>query len=372
MDENYDIRVPTGKSLIISKIMDKDLWEEICFILTETVPSNVSEQIYENKVIRVFEKLGWSQYKNELSVRESIQFGAANRMCPDIIIRNENAEAVCVIEIKKPTEDLNFSGHVNQLSSYMRMLRTPVGILIGDRMKIFTEKPDSRANEIHLVEEIPLKRSSEKGVEFVESFKKTENTNNTIESYLQNGLKKHNEEQKLKEIENRIIQPGFIDEILELVKEKLSEFYDSELVDRILEDYDFEIKSKAKHESETYSSNKLKIQRINSNGLDSKRTKDGLKIGEYVQKTFRALFAQGKLNSNDIQNLLNPDYSKRVFNAGYAVLRIKSQGRADQKGYNRYYKEIFGERYFLSAQWNVSHWDLFEKWLKEINQQGLP
>lgn len=43
--------------------MDKDLWEEICFILTETIPSNVSEQIYENKVIRVFEKLGWSQYK---------------------------------------------------------------------------------------------------------------------------------------------------------------------------------------------------------------------------------------------------------------------------------------------------------------------
>lgn len=351
--------------------MDKDLWEEICFILTETIPSNVSEQVYENKVIRVFEKLGWSQYKNELSVRESIQFGAANRMCPDIIIRNEKAEAVCVIEIKKPSEDLNFSGHVNQLSSYMRMLRTPVGILIGDRFKVFTEKPESRANEIHLVEEIPLSRSSEKGVKFVESFKKTENTNSSIESYLQNGLKKHIKEQKLKEIENIISQPDFSDEILELAKEKLSEFYDSDLIDRVLEGYDFELKSKTKHESETYTSNKLKIQRINSNGLDSKRTKDGLKIGEYVQKTFRALFAQGKLNSNEIQNLLKPDYSKRVLNAGYPVLRIKSQGRADHNGRNRYYKEIFDEKFFLSAQWNVSHWDLFEKWLKEINQRGL-
>lgn len=177
--------------------MDKDLWEEVCFILTETIPSNVSEQIYENKVIRVFEKLGWSQYKKELSVRESIQFGAANRMCPDIIIRNEKSEPVCVVEIKKPTEDLNFSGHVNQLASYMRMLRTPVGILIGNGFKIFTEKPDSRANEIHLIEEIPLKRSSEKGVKFVEAFKKSEDTNTPIESFIQDGLKKHNEQRKL-------------------------------------------------------------------------------------------------------------------------------------------------------------------------------
>lgn len=141
--------------------MDKDLWEEICFILTETIPANVSEQIYENKVIRVFEKLGWSQYKKELSVRESVQFGAGRRLCPDIVIRTEQSEPVCIIEIKKPTEDLSFSGHVNQLSSYMRMLRMPVGILIGNKIKVFTEKPNSTTTEILLVEEIPLNKTSE-------------------------------------------------------------------------------------------------------------------------------------------------------------------------------------------------------------------
>jgi len=353
--------------------MDKDLWEEICFILTETIPSNVSEQVYENKVIRVFEKLGWNQYKKELSVRESIQFGAANRMCPDIIIRNEKSEAVCVIEIKRPTEDLNFPGHINQLSSYMRMLRTPVGILIGARIKVFTEKPDSRANEIHLVEEIHLKRSSEKGVHFVESFKKSEDTNAAIESYVQNGLKSFHDKQKKIEIENRINNEDFPDEIFELVREKLIEFYDPELVDKVLEGYNFEINSnKINHEAEVYPSNKLKIPRTNSEETDSKRTKDGLKIGEYVQRTFRELFTQDKLNNNDIQDLLNPDYSKRTFNAGYPVLRIKSQGRADQKGYNRYYKEIYGGRYYLSAQWNQNHWDLFESWLKEIKGRFLP
>lgn len=353
--------------------MDKDLWEEICFILTETIPSNVSEQVYENKVIRVFEKLGWSQYKKELSVRESIPFGAANRMCPDIIIRNDKSEPVCVIEIKKPTENLNFSGHINQLSSYMRMLKMPVGILIGDRIKIFTEQPASRANEIQLVEEIPLKRSSDKGAKFVETFKKSENTSNSIESYLQNALEKYSKEQKIKEIEFRVNQQGFSDEIIELVREKLSEVYDFDLVEKVLENYDFELKAKKNSDYPAiHTSSKLTIPRINSNNINSKRSKEGLKIGEYVQKTFREFFADEKLNSNDVQNLLNPEYSKRVFNAGYPVLRNISQGRADHKGYNRYYKEIFGGRYYLSAQWHVFHWDLFDNWLKEINRRGLP
>ncbi|MFD0976829.1 type I restriction enzyme HsdR N-terminal domain-containing protein [Salinimicrobium gaetbulicola] len=354
--------------------MEKDLWEEICFILTETIPSNVSEQIYENKVIRVFEKLGWSQYKKELSVRESIQFGAANRMCPDIIIRNGKSEPVFVVEIKKPTADLNFSGHKNQLASYMRMLRTPVGILVGDKFKVFTEMPNSRENEIFLIEEIPLKKTTEKGAAFVQSFKKSENIYNSIESYVQSGLKKYNEKRKVKEIENRLNQGNFSDEIFELVKDRLIEFYDPNLVEKVLMDYEFEVRSKkaAFHDIESSHSLAITTSQVRSSDSNAKRTKDGLKIGEYVQKTFRELFANNKLNSNDIQALLSPDYSKRVLNAGYPVLRNTSQGRADHKGYNRYYKEVFGGKYYLSAQWNVSHWESFENWLKEIYRRGLP
>ncbi|UJH92709.1 type I restriction enzyme HsdR N-terminal domain-containing protein [Antarcticibacterium sp. 1MA-6-2] len=354
--------------------MDKDLWEEICFILTETIPSNVSEQIYENKVIRVFEKLGWSHYKKELTVRESIQFGAANRMCPDIIIRNSNAEPVCVIEIKKPTADLNFSGHRSQLASYMRMLRTPVGILVGDKFKVYTEMPESLVNEIYLVEEVPLRKSSEKGEDFVRTFKKSENIRESVNSYIQKGLNKLEKEQKKKAIETRINDPDFKDEISDWVREKLSEFYDPGVVAKILDDYEFEINSKGSsfQDFESSYSSVIHTSRNRADNLDSKRTKDGLKIGEYVQKNFREVFAENKLNSNDIQALQSPDYSKRVFNAGYPVLRNITQGRADHKGYNRYYKDVYGGKYYLSAQWNVSHWDAFEAWLKEIKRRGLP
>jgi hypothetical protein len=353
--------------------MSNDLWEEICFILTETIPSNVSEQVYENKVIRVFEKLGWSQYKKELSVRESIQFGAANRMCPDIIIRNEKAEPVCVIEIKKPSEDLNFSGHINQLSSYMRMLRTHVGILIGDRIKIYTEKPNTRANEIILVEEIPLRCESDKGLKFVEAFKKNGSTDEMIDTYIQNGLEKYKKIQERKELENRINDPGFSDEIRDFIKEKLKENYEPDMVDKVLNNYTFQLlfQNNQPHGEQQMSK---PIQRTISTSKTSnnKPTKNGMKIGAYIQTTFQDLFAKNKLNSNDIHSLLDPDYSKRVLNAGFPVLRNVSQGREDHTGRSRYYKDIYGGKYYLSAQWHQFHWDPFEKWLNGINRQNMP
>lgn len=354
--------------------MNKDLWEEICFILTETIPSNVSEQIYENKVIRVFEKLGWSQYRKELSVRESMQIGSANRIFPDIIIRNENAEPVCVIEIKKPSADLNFSGHVHQLSSYMRMLRTHVGILIGDRIKVYTEKPNTRANEILLVEEIPLSCESDKGLKFVESFQKNGSTEEMIDAYIHNGLKKYKEKQKRKELEKRINDPDFNDEIREIVKDKLNEYYELDLVEQVLNEYEFEVVSK-KYKSNghnQFASSISSSKIFTSKKSDDKPTKNGMKIGAYVQSTFQDLFAKNKLTSNDIHSLLDPDYSKRVLNAGFPVLRNVSQGREDHTGRPRYYKDVYGGKYYLSAQWHQFHWEQFESWLKEINRRGLP
>lgn len=55
-------------------------WNELCFILSESIPSNALEQLFELKVIQAFEKLGWSHFKNEISVRESIQLGASGRI----------------------------------------------------------------------------------------------------------------------------------------------------------------------------------------------------------------------------------------------------------------------------------------------------
>ena len=111
-------------------------WNEICFVLSKSLPANISEQLFEQKVIQALEKMGWSQYKGELAVRESIQIGSVNRINPDITIRSENGENEIVVEIKKPSEDLGAERFRNQLFSYMRMTRVNLGILIGSKIQI--------------------------------------------------------------------------------------------------------------------------------------------------------------------------------------------------------------------------------------------
>ena len=44
-------------------IDNRYLWQEICYILRESVQHSVDESKYELNIIRVLEKIGWSQYE---------------------------------------------------------------------------------------------------------------------------------------------------------------------------------------------------------------------------------------------------------------------------------------------------------------------
>ena len=91
-----------------------------------------------------------------------------------------------------------------------------------------------------------------------------------------------------------------------------------------------------------------------------------LKIGKFVQKSFKKLFDEGKLTNNEILNLQKPDYCKRVFNAGYEVLRKSSRSKLDHLGRPRYYAKEITPNYWLSSQWYEHQRELFLKWMKSI------
>src|SRR5690554_3398668 len=146
-------------------------WNELCFILSESIPTNASEQVFELKVIQAFEKLGWSQFKKEISVRENIQLGASNKITPDIIIKSDNT-SLFVIEVKNPSVDLKNPRYQNQLSSYMRMLRLNYGILIGNQIKIFVDGSLVDSNQSKLLENISFEKDNPKGLNFVKLFQK--------------------------------------------------------------------------------------------------------------------------------------------------------------------------------------------------------
>lgn len=94
---------------------------------------------------------------------------------------------------------------------------------------------------------------------------------------------------------------------------------------------------------------------------------EGMKIGQYVQHTFREAFKQGLISNDEIQNLQNPQFSKIYFNSNFELLRLKTRTIKDVNGNTRYYsREFFCGNYYLTSQWIESQWNLYLKWLKKI------
>lgn len=99
----------------------------------------------------------------------------------------------------------------------------------------------------------------------------------------------------------------------------------------------------------------------------NKKEIGGMKIGQYVQYTFREAFKQGLISYDEVQNLQNPQYSKINFNANFEVLKLKTRTIIDTSGSTRYYsREFFCGDFYLTSQWIAPQWDLYLKWLKKI------
>lgn len=237
-------------------------WNELCFILSESIPYNTSEQLFELKVIQAFEKLGWSHFKREISVRESIQLGASNRITPDIIIKSPDIN-LFVIEVKKPSADLENTSHENQLSSYMRILRLNFGILIGNEIKIFVDGSLVGSNQLELLEKISFKKNNQQGLNFINLFQKETFSNENIEKYIQNKIDTIKETKSIENLKNKILKGEYSEYLKQELKNKLLREYGVGIAEKVLEKFNVKIYDSTKTEIHTKSS-----IHIPKNGLD--------------------------------------------------------------------------------------------------------
>jgi hypothetical protein len=116
--------------------MNSDKWNEICFLLSENVKKEISENSFEQIVIQALRVLDWKQFSGDYEIRPSYQIGATNRITPDFVIKSTGNHKLFVIEIKQPNIPIT-SNHQQQLFSYMRQLKMEYGVLIGQAIQIF-------------------------------------------------------------------------------------------------------------------------------------------------------------------------------------------------------------------------------------------
>lgn len=156
------------------------------------------------------------------------------------------------------------------------------------------------------------------------------------------------------------------------------QFY-SEIVDSLLENIDEE------HDTTELFSRAVKLMKLDNRKAEStrivtksvvpritskKREVNGMKIGQFVQHSFRKAFEQNLLSASEINELQKPEYSKRIFNSNYEILKNQSRPIKDEYGRTRYYaREIFCDNYHLTSQWVEPQWEFLLDWLNKIGYE---
>ena len=95
----------------------------------------------------------------------------------------------------------------------------------------------------------------------------------------------------------------------------------------------------------------VKLDAAHKHKINNTKNNGVLKVGKLVQSSFKDLSNNSKLTTTGISNLQKLDYCKRVFNAGYEVLRKSSRSKLCVLGRTRYYASEVVPGYWLSSEW---------------------
>jgi len=248
--------------------MNKEKWNEIAYLLSENLPTDLSETDFGQKVIQGLRILDWKEYKGEIEKEHSLQFGSVNKLRPDFIIKSED-KRLFVIEIKLPSIPIN-SNFQRQLFSYMRQLKLEYGILIGQGIQIFYDGNLITQDDPILLETIQFKADNEKGEKFVELFSKESYSTELLKLFTLNSLKKLNRKEDHKKLTEKILSQNYQEKISELIKQDFLSEYDGELIESVLKELKIEINNKNAEITQTeFSKSQFTEQRIvdYSNGI---------------------------------------------------------------------------------------------------------
>ncbi|SHM82768.1 type I restriction enzyme HsdR N-terminal domain-containing protein [Polaribacter sp. KT 15] len=346
-------------------------WNELCYILSENLPTNTSEQLFELKVVQAFEKLGWSEFNNEIAVRESIQLGASNRISPDLILKSQEKGNLFIVEVKKPSIEVDNSTFKGQLSSYMGIMRVDLGILIGNKIQVFLDGKFFNKNGIVLIDEIEFKRDIEKGLKFVQLFSKENYNKEDIENHAQEKIQQLKEIEDFKKLKTKMLSENYGEKIIEYLKSELQNEFDTKVIDKVFKVLQVKIESKKKIVSlDNYQKPKARKYKTFEN---INETSGKLPIGKYVRKTFNDLVESNLIDRNEIERLQRGDYSKLTFDIQFPFLAKENSPYYERIRYWKNPYQINGEIYFVCSQWYEvpanNDRPYYEEWLKKMKSK---
>ena len=195
-------------------------WNYFVYDLCEAKTKDIEEDGFHALIETQLQHLGWAKYKEEICHKPSIHLGNNNSIVPDIIIKRDGEDEF-VIEVKRPSHKQS-KKDVDQLLSYMRILKLNVGIYIGDHIEIFYDMPSSK--EAVSVMKVPLEINNKLGAKFVERFDKENFSQESIVDFCEERIQEIQRQNSLNEIKESLIADAQI-QIAESLRPYLMEKY---------------------------------------------------------------------------------------------------------------------------------------------------
>ncbi len=337
----------------------KELWEEICFILHGDISPSISEEMYEQKIIQSLEKMGWSRFRKEIILKQSIQLGSAGRIVPDIILKSLHNNQSFVIEVKKPSADIDNLSHKNQLISYMRQLKLEHSVLIGNQIQIYYDGKLNKEDDPILLESINFSESNQNGLTFLNLFHKDTFSYENIEAYAKEKITILEKEKQKNALLDLLLSSNYQNKMKEIMAENLHQEWDNEIVNNALA----QITITLSHKKTAQPSHPVTQPQPIDQPLGE------IKIGQLVRSKMNYIIKYCELYDNEeIQRLSSIDYSKSTFNINYPLLSNVDYDAPKQDKYWKHKYKINEEYYFVTSEWYKGSASLFEGYLKRISQ----
>ena len=176
-------------------------WNYFVYDLCEAKKKDVDEDTYHTLIETQLQHLGWAKFKGEICHKPNIHIGNNNRIEPDILIKRDGEDEF-VIEVKRPSHK-QIKKDVEQLLSYMRLLKLSVGIYMGEHIEIFYDMPSSK--DAVSIMKIPLEIDNKLGARFIDKFLKDNFSRDGIVDFCEERIQEIQRQNSLNEIKESLI-----------------------------------------------------------------------------------------------------------------------------------------------------------------------
>ena len=176
-------------------------WNYFVYDLCEAKKKDVDEDSFHTLIETQLQHLGWAKFKGEICHKPNIHIGNNNRIEPDILIKRDGEDEF-VIEVKRPSHKQS-KKDVEQLLSYMRLLKLSVGIYMGEHIEIFYDMPSSK--EAVPIMKVPLEIDNKLGARFIDKFLKDNFSREAIVDFCEERIQEIQRQNSLNEIKESLI-----------------------------------------------------------------------------------------------------------------------------------------------------------------------